>query len=343
MLSSVLWLTCIACSFVIVGLVRRAALTHGVLDLPNLRSSHHIPTPRGGGLGIAITTVAALWLLWLNDLVDGPLFSVIAVGGGLVALVGAIDDVKSVSVPVRLAVHLVVAGASIYQLQWFGTVQIGHQLLELGVAGYVLGLLGIVWTLNLFNFADGIDGFAASEAIFITSAWLVLGLLGDGLPSSSGTIIVFVGACAGFLLWNWPPAKIFMGDIGSGFLGFVVAVLAIHAAQKDPTALFVWLILGGVFFADATVTLIRRSLRGAAIYQPHRSHAYQILARRWNSHRAVTLAVLGLNVVILLPMAWLATVQPAWAAAIAVGTVVVLGAAAWLLGAGSEDPAATQP
>jgi Fuc2NAc and GlcNAc transferase len=336
MRSSVLWLACIASSFAIVGLVRRAALTHGVLDYPNVRSSHHHPTPRGGGLGIAITTVAALWLLWLNNLVDWPLFSVIALGGGLVAVTGAIDDVKSLSVPVRLAVHLLVAGASIYQLQWVGTVQVGNHFVELGIFGYVLGLLGIVWTLNLFNFADGIDGFAASEAIFITCAWLILELLGGDEPGSSGTIIVFAGACAGFLLWNWPPAKIFMGDIGSGFLGFVIAVLALHAAQEDPAALFVWLTLGAAFFADATVTLIRRMLRGAAISQAHHSHAYQILARRWNSHRAVTLAVLGLNIVILLPMAWLATVQPSWAAAIAFGTVVVLGAVAWALGAGTE-------
>jgi len=339
MRSSVLWLACIACSFVIVGLVRRAAVTHGVLDLPNLRSSHRVPTPRGGGLGIAVTTLAALWLLWLTNYVDWRLFSVIALGGGLVAVTGAIDDVKSLSVPVRLAVHLLVAGVSIYQLQWFGTVQVGDQFIELGIFGYALGLVGIVWTLNLFNFADGIDGFAASEAIFITCGWLMLG----GPHSSSGTIIAFAGACAGFLMWNWPPAKIFMGDIGSGFLGFVIAVLAIDAAQENPAALFVWLILGSAFFADATVTLIRRIVRGEPIYKAHRSHAYQILARRWNSHRSVTLAVMGLNIVILLPVAWLANSQRSWAAAIAFCTVAALGTLAWSLGAGAEESASIDP
>ena len=132
--------------------------------------------------------------------------------------------------------------------------------------------------LNLFNFMDGIDGLAASEALFVIRAGAWLSAAGGGVTAASG---VLAGACAGFLLWNWPPARIFLGDAGSGYLGYVTAVLALASARGNSDAIWVWLILGGVFFVDATVTLVRRVLRGEHVHEAHRTHSYQWLARRW--------------------------------------------------------------
>jgi Fuc2NAc and GlcNAc transferase len=201
----------------------------------------------------------------------------------------------------------------------------------------VVGVLGIGWVLNLFNFMDGIDGIAASEGTFV--AWSGA-LLTAAAPASSGVTaaaVILGAACLGFLRWNWPPARIFMGDVGSGYVGYVIAVLALAAGRDDPIALPVWLTLGGAFFADATVTLVRRSLRRERLHKAHRGHAYQWLSRKWGSHRRVTVAVIAINVVWLLPCAWLETVFPRFAAVIATAALAVVAAAALGCGAGRSE------
>src|SRR5205807_9594710 len=145
---------------------------------------------------------------------------------------------------------------------------------------------------------------------FVAWAGALLGTFAGTSGDAAAVASVFGAACCGFLLWSWPPAKIFMGDVGSGYLGYVIAVLAVGATRDNPVALWAWLILGGVFFVDATVTLLRRLLRGERVYQAHRSHAYQWLARRWGSHAKVTCAVLIVNVLWLLPCAVFATRRP---------------------------------
>src|SRR5262249_277790 len=164
----------------------------------------------------------------------------------------------------------------------------GNHLIELGAAGYVVALLGIVWVLNLFNFMDGIDGIAASEAVFITCIAALVGLIRGWPAEVPAASWVLAFASAGFLCGNWAAARVFVGDVGSGYLGYVIAVLALASARTDPVALWAWLILGGVFFVDATMTLARRCLRGERVLEAHRSHAYQWLARRWGSHSKVT-------------------------------------------------------
>jgi Fuc2NAc and GlcNAc transferase len=168
-----------------------------------------------------------------------------------------------------------------------------------------------------------------------------IGLLAGGLAfafhagSGASLLAICLGLAAlGFLVWNWPPAKIFMGDVGSGYLGFVIAVLAVADARNNPVAPFIWLILAAVFFVDATVTLIRRWRRGEQVHQAHRTHAYQQLSRRWNSHRRVTLAVLCLNLGVLLPCAVFAFLHPQFAGWIALLVVGALGWAAVKGGAG---------
>ena len=221
--------------------------------------------------------------------------------------------------------------------------RVGSHLVSLGVLGTLIAVLGIVWVLNLFNFMDGIDGLAAAEATFVAWAGAMLTSAAAASSGATAAALVFGASCLGFLRCNWPPARIFMGDVGSGYLGYVIAVLALGAARSNPVAIWIWLILGGAFFVDATVTLVRRALRRERVHEAHRSHAYQWLARRWRSHRKVTLAFLALNLVWLLPCAVIASLRPGYAAAmtiIALAPLVVLAVAA---GAGRSELSKSEP
>jgi Fuc2NAc and GlcNAc transferase len=240
-----------------------------------------------------------------------------AVGGGglAVALVGLVDDHRSLSAAIRLAVHFAAAFWALAWLSGLPALRVGNELASFGWAGYVLGAFGIVWAVNLFNFMDGIDGIAASEAIFVSVAGALLSVPTGVNAGVTWAALTFAAACGGFLLWNRPPARIFLGDVGSGYLGYVIVVLAVAATRDNPTALWVWLMLGGAFFVDATVTLVRRMLRNERLHEAHRNHAYQWLARRWSSHGKVTLAFLAVNLVWLLPCAVVAIHWPNLAAA----------------------------
>jgi Fuc2NAc and GlcNAc transferase len=330
-------ITALAASALLTEVVRRLAAGGGVLDIPNPRSSHGVPTPRGGGAAIVLVTTAGVVVLALRGTIRWELACVLTAGGLAVALIGLIDDRRSLSAATRLTVHF---AAALWALLWLGglpVLRVGMHLISLGWIGDLLGAFGIVWVLNLFNFMDGIDGLAASEAIFV-------GLAGAHLTTSlaDGTgvgfaALLFAAACGGFLLWNWPPASIFLGDVGSGYLGYVIVVLALSASRDNPVAIWIWLILGGAFFVDAFVTLLRRLIRGERVYQAHRSHAYQWLARRWGSHRKATVAFLAVNILWLLPWALLARRFPSHAALSVVAALAPLALLAAALGAGRSE------
>lgn len=326
-------------STVLTWWMRRVAIAYGIIDRPNARSSHSAPVPRGGGIAIVIATTAGVMVVAVYGVVDQHLALALIVGGLAVAWIGFMDDRALVSVRVRLFVHVIAAVWAMYVLGGLPAIQVGSRIVDLGVSGDIVGTILIVWTLNLFNFMDGIDGIAASEAVFVAAfgggLWLV------GVPTHPIFVagMIFAAACAGFLVWNWPPAKIFMGDVGSGYLGYVIAVVAIASARERPIALFIWLTLGGVFFADATATLLRRLVVGERIHEAHRSHAYQIMARRWNSHRRVTLTVTGINLVMLFPMAWLENRYPTWAWLITLVALTCLTIAVIVAGAGRRAAA----
>jgi Fuc2NAc and GlcNAc transferase len=334
---AVIVVSALAASAFLTQLMRSIAAGTGALDVPNPRSSHGVPTPRGGGVAIVCVTTAAIGVLVLRHAVPMELLWVLSGGGLAVALVGLADDHRPLSAAVRLTVHF---AAAFWALLWLGglpPLRIGAHLVASGWVGYVLAAFGIVWAVNLFNFMDGIDGIAAGEAIFMALAAALLSLLGGGAGAVPVAAIAFAAACGGFLLWNWPPARIFLGDVGSGYLGYVVVVLALAATRDDPSALWVWLILGGAFFVDATVTLVRRTLRGDRVYQAHRSHAYQWLARRWGSHARVTSAVLITNIVWFLPWAVLAARRPDFAVAAVILAFVPLALIAVALGSGRKE------
>jgi Fuc2NAc and GlcNAc transferase len=324
-------------SAVITGVVRSWVIRRGLLDIPNQRSSHNVPTPRGGGIAVVAAMNVALIALALTG--DVPLHTLIALAGGgaMVAIVGYMDDRNSLSARVRLSVHFAAAAWALFWLGGLPPLQFGQRVFDLSVMGYVLGALGIVWTLNLFNFMDGVDGIAASEAVFVAGAGAAIYLIHDASPELPALAVSLVGACAGFLIWNWPPAKIFMGDVGSGYIGYVIAVLAVVAARESTVALLTWAILGGVFFVDATVTLVRRWRRREKLYEAHRSHAYQWLARRWNSHLRVTIATQAVNLAWLLPCAIYSTMAPALAGWLVVAALAPVGVAAVLAGAGRRE------
>lgn len=330
-------------SFVLTGLVRRYALAHGLLDVPNARSSHLRTTPRGGGLAIVVMLSVALCALEWSKSLPAPLFWVFMIGGAAVAAIGFVDDYRSASPALRLLVHV---GAALWAVLLIGGPRLpetGVHWPELGWAAAALSTVGIVWVLNLFNFMDGIDGIATIEAVFVAASGSVLTLLGAG-PHAVTVLGLLLGAAAlGFLVWNWPPAKIFLGDTGSGYLGYMIAVLALASARTNPTALWTWLILCGAFCVDATFTLLRRLSRGERVYEAHRTHAYQLLARRWASHKRVTLAVTLVNLAWLLPLAMLTVRYPQYACWIALIALLPLVAIAGAVGAGSAAAAVAGP
>ena len=289
-------------SWLLTGAMRRYALASQLIDTPNERSSHKLPTPRGGGVAFVITYLVAITALGLGGKLDLRLAVATVAGGVVVAVLGFVDDRSGLSAGKRFLGHL---AASIWVLAWLGGVPripIFGVLVNLWIFGPALSLLFATWMINLFNFMDGIDGIASIEAISVSlgGAWLWF-----AAGSGSGWIaaLLFAACVAGFLVWNFPPAKIFMGDAGSGFLGLAVAILALWCGHDSPALFWSWFILVGCFMVDATTTLVRRVRRGGRFSEPHRTHAYQYASRLHGSHKSVTLAVLALNVLWLLPVA----------------------------------------
>jgi Fuc2NAc and GlcNAc transferase len=292
-----------AVSVALTGFVRRYALKTELIDRPNDRSSHSRPTPRGGGIAVVIASMlGAAILSWLG-LIEYRLLGALLVGGALVAGIGFVDDRKGVRPLMRLIVHILAASTAVVLIGGTPTLDLGHLHFALGWAGSALAVVCLVWTINLFNFMDGIDGIAASEAVFVTFAAAALMMLLRGSGGAAAMSLALGAASAGFLVWNWPPARIFLGDVGSGYLGYAIGLIALAAAKHGELQVIPSLLLGGVFFVDATLTLVRRLARGEPAHQAHRTHAYQWLAVRWASHVRVTLLVFGVNVLWLLPLA----------------------------------------
>jgi len=224
--------------------------------------------------------------------------------------VGFLDDHFPVPVRLRLLVHFAAAGWALWQIDGIGPLHLGWAIWNWGWVGQLIALFGLVWMINLYNFMDGIDGIAGVEAVCASGLGALL-LAWSGLGGFAACALAVTGASAGFLVWNLPPAKIFMGDVGSGFLGLVFGVLAIASAKEHPSLLWPWLILLSTFIVDATVTLIRRVLAGGRWCEAHCDHAYQHAARRWGSHSKVTLTIAAINVAWLFPLAWGACTWPA--------------------------------
>jgi Fuc2NAc and GlcNAc transferase len=230
--------------------------------------------------------------------------SLVAVGGAgaLVAVLGFMDDHGHIAARWRLAGHFAAAVWALFWINGLAPLTIFGWSLDLGLAGSVFAAVYIVWMLNLYNFMDGIDGIASVEAICACLGACLLYALG-GHPDMIWLPLLLAAAVGAFLFWNFPPAKIFMGDAGSGFLGITLACFSLQAAWVKSEFFWTWLILLGIFVVDATCTLVRRLVRGDKVYEAHRSHAYQFASRKYGKHLPVTLAVAAINVFWLLPIA----------------------------------------
>lgn len=286
----------------ITGIFLRWATKNSVLDFPNERSSHVKPTPRGGGVGIVAVVLAGAAVIYykfsgivLYNPVSLGRMGAILVGAFLIIAVSWMDDkYRGISPVVRLFVHILASGLAVIGLG--GWTRISFPIIgriEFGWIGIPFSLLWIVSLVNIYNFMDGIDGIAGVQAITAAGGWFMVGVLSNNIFIFMGGIVIGFSAI-GFLIFNWPPAKIFMGDIGSAFLGFIFAVIPL-AASRLPTGLITdripvaGFLMVAPFVADATFTLLRRILRKEKLSQAHRSHLYQRLVLTGLSHRKVTL------------------------------------------------------
>lgn len=299
-----LWPAAATSAFVLTWMSIRFAQKRRLLDVPNERSSHVRPVPRVGGIAVVLTFMAGMTGLGLSGVLAERTSAVILGGGGLVALVGLLDDYRDVPVARRLFLQFVAAAWTLY---WIGGVP---EVILPGAPPILLDILGVIaiaWLVNLFNFMDGIDAIASIEAMSVCLGGIVLYSVGSAGETAWIPPAMLLASVSGFVIWNFPPARVFLGDAGSGFLGFMMAVFCLQAARFDPVLFWAWLILLGVFIVDSGVTLVRRMLRGQRLHEAHRSHAYQFAARRYGGHAPVSLAVGTINLVWLLPIALLAS------------------------------------
>ena len=300
----------------LIGLLRRGA----VLDLPNERSLHVAPTPRGGGIAvIGVSVIAWLALCAVGILPPGEI--VVALGAAGLGLVSWLDDLRGLPPGLRLLAQFVAVAAGIWALP-HGALFQGWLPLSLDT---VAGALVWVWFVNLFNFMDGIDGIAGSEAAAIG---IGIVLVARGELNLAAPAAAIAAAALGFLVWNWAPARIFLGDVGSVPLGYLLGFLLYELALRSRAGMIgAWqaaLILPAYFLADASLTLLRRLLRGERVWQAHREHFYQRAVQRGLSHDAVVLRMIAADIVLI--ACALAAAQ-GWgfvALAVAVLTVVAL-------------------
>ncbi|MEE4190375.1 MAG: glycosyl transferase family 4 [Halieaceae bacterium] len=284
------------------GVYLRLAHRWQMLDVPNHRSAHQAPVPRGGGVGILLGLFAAMAVVPLAGVAWPAPYPLLALAAGALALAGIVDDRLGLPVALRFLLYAAAcAGVSWHLLP--------------GQPGWVIALAAFcaLWLVNLFNFMDGIDGIAAVEAGFAALAAGVLSLwLGEGGAYPLFCLLLAAAALA-FLHWNWAPARLFMGDAGSIPIGFLLAALAIQGVSAGALHWACWPILLAVFIGDATYTLAWRLFNGERITEAHSHHLYQRLARHWNSHGRVVLVMLAYNLLWLLPLAAAAALLPDFA------------------------------
>ena len=264
------------------------------MDRPNPRSSHVRATPRGGGAAIVVVFLASMLAALAIGLIPGDVGTAISAAGLLVAFVGFLDDHRHVAFQWRLGVHFLAA-----------TIVVMVSLPGESVITIVFAVTAVVWLLNLFNFMDGIDGLAGIETITVSLSGAWLARLLDLPPIHWVVPMLLAGSTLGFLFWNFPVARIFMGDVGSGFIGLILASVVAQAATVSPALSSAWLVLLGCFVVDATITLLRRAALRQTLHHAHRTHAYQYAARNAGNHWQVTLTVAAINLAWLFPIAYL--------------------------------------
>lgn len=276
-------------SFLLTYLIKNYAIKRSLVAEVNDRSSHTVPTPHGGGIAIAITWFIGISYLYSINEIESNLFYALMVGL-IISIVSFFDDIFELSARFRMLVQSGVAILGIYALGGLDSLDLMMFSFESSIVTNIFAFLLIVWFINLYNFLDGINGYAGSEAVFLGVAGFIL--------FGGGHFLVLIVVTLGFLYWNWNNAKIFMGDVGSTLLGYNIAIFTLYYANQEPSNLWIWIILFGVFWFDATLTLIRRKLNGENLSQAHKKHSYQRLNQSGFSHYKVTNYSIGINILL---------------------------------------------
>lgn len=302
------FVACFAASAFACWLWLQLARSRHWFDVPNERSSHTRPTPKGGGLGIAVVLLLVLLLLRQRGLMEPLLLWLCLPGIGL-AIAGLVDDLRELGILPRLLLQGAAVLAAIMTIRTLPPLPLPWGPVS---HPFLLSLVIVpawVWLINLYNFMDGIDGLAATEGVFVALvlAWFALDA---GLYHGSLLLLALAVILAGFLSFNWAPARLFMGDAGSNFLGYMLGAAGLYLAQQNAITLWTLLILLGVFMVDSTLTLLKRMWAGAVWYHGHRSHAYQVMARAFGSHSRVVGWAMLINVGWLLPLSALSVAKP---------------------------------
>ena len=321
------WLVAIAFGLSLMGTMwwKSIALKLRIVANPNERTLHVGAIPRGGGIVFAGVWLAFLGMSFFNGQIGQGDFLALFVGGAVLAILGIVDDVTDLKALLKFVTQIV---AVIWGLYWVGgmpDLALSSTRIDLGWPGLLFGVLAMLWAINLYNFMDGIDGMAGSGAVFISGSMGAF-LFFAGSVQFATLCFLLAAVCAAFVWFNWPPAKLFMGDAGSGFLGYIFGILIVATVRDEPTLLWVWLITMGYFLTDTTTTLLLRIRYVKQFYATHRFHAYQSLARRTGDHSRVTRGVLLVQVLWLLPLAVLAHRFPHfghWLFVVAVSPLVV--------------------
>lgn len=290
----------------------RFASVYGPHAVPNHRSLHQQVIPKGGGIAVALAALPCFAILWAHGDLDRPMMNVFLVGGFAVTLGGVADD--RLDIPPRYRV-LMQLSAIAWVYFWLG----GVPPLYFGATSFDVGLLGLVllfpacmWFFNLFNFVDGTDGMAASATAFIGGMMSGVMVLAKQYDLAAILAVVAVASLA-FLRFNWPPARMFMGDAGTSFLSYTFVAAILVSLSRQAVSLWIWLVVFAFYFADTTTTTTIRALTVPHFYRGHRSHAYQNLARIWGSHLRILTVVLAIDLFWVAPGVVIALRYPACA------------------------------
>ena len=270
--------------------IRKIALQRNIIDIPNSRSSHTVPTPRGGGLAIVLTWYLGLLGLRYLDLIEPHLFYAL-LSGSILAIAGLIDDLFSLKPWIRMLFQILTVSAGLYFINGSNSIYFGHFEFFSPILFTVIAFIGAVWFINLYNFLDGIDGYASVEAILIAS--------GMYLVTKNPVFLILIVSVLGFLIWNWPKAKIFMGDVGSTQLGYILVILGIYFNNNRELNILGWMTLTSLFWVDATLTLLRRWRNREKLSLAHKKHAYQRIVQSGFSHQKTILFAVFINLVLI--------------------------------------------
>ena len=321
-------------SAILTGLFRWGAQRVRLVAVPVSRSAHSTSVPVGGGVSIVALILLVIVYCYFTDQIPVNEFAAL-MAAVVIAIMGIVDDIKQLDVRWRIPAQFLASAFVVYCLGDVPAIDFGIFIFSESILLNVLAVFALVWLLNLYNFMDGIDGIAATELIVVNLVSLIIVINSD----SALTLISasFAAAAGGFLLWNWAPAKIFMGDVGSSFIGFTLGVMALLSLHHGSMTVWTWVLLLGVFIVDATLTLLVRYRSKNRWHEGHASHAYQNAARHYKSHAKVTITVVLINLFWLGPLAWLSMQYPKMGLLITAIGLLPLLLLAKLFGAGRAN------